>query len=352
MISTLAASLVFALLTPLGIGLQPTQPPVGVPVPAPPKVSAFEWAVYDETNDVMLATWNVNERRPMASVTKIMTAMIVLDNAELDDTVIIPSLAASTLGSSAGLVAGEEWTVYDLLVAMLVRSGNDAALSLAYHVGDGDIDAFVAKMNARAVELGMQDTHYANPNGLDHADHYTTANDLITMMIASLDYPVIREITRIKAIKLPADPTGKSREVHNTNRLLGTYPGVVGLKTGDTPYAKKVLLGVTERGPRRILTVVMGSDDHFSDTRELIDWGYETYGLSDRWLRPFFAEQGGGAVVGDTMELSESQQRRLAAMPPVNDGRWRMTPVSELPKAARITDWLKSALPGVAGGNE
>src|SRR5665811_490311 len=350
MISTLAASLVLALAAPSGLFLTP--PAVGVPPSSSPTVSAVEWAVYDESADVMLATWNANDRRSMASVTKVMTAMIVLDQTSLDDVVTVPEFAASTRGSTAGLVAGEEWTVYDLLVAMLVRSGNDAALTLAWRVGDGSIEAFVAKMNARATELGMTDTHFTNPNGLDDADHYTTATDLVTMVVASLDYPDIREIVRIRTIKLPADPTGKTRLVNNTNRLLGTYPGVVGLKTGDTPWAKKVLLGVTERGPRRIITVVMGSEDHFSDSRELIDWAYGTYGLRDRWLRPFFSEEGGGGVVADTIELSASQQHRLAAMPRIDDGRWRMSALSDLPKAAMITEWLKGALPGVAGGGE
>jgi D-alanyl-D-alanine carboxypeptidase (penicillin-binding protein 5/6) len=349
MISTATAALVFALLAPLGSFT--TMPGEAVVPPPPPAVSAFEWAVYDETAGVMLATWNVDERRPMASVTKVMTAMIVLDHAELDEIVTVPQMATSSRGSSAGLVAGEQWTVYDLLVAMLVRSGNDAAATLAWHVGEGSTDAFVAKMNARAAELGMSDTHFANANGLDHADHFSTANDLVTMTVASLDYPDIQQIARIKTIKMPEDPTGKTRRVNNTNRLLGTYPGVVGLKTGDTPFANKVLLGVIERGPRRIVTVVMGSDDHFSDSRELIDWAYSTYGLHDRWLRPFFSEQGGGATVSVDLELSASDERRLAAMHRIDDGRWRMSPLTDLPKAALITEWLKAALPIVAGGD-
>ena len=349
MISTATAALVLALLAPLGsFTTMPIEP---VAPPPPPKVTAYEWAVYDETAGVMLATWNVNERRPMASVTKVMTAMIVLDEADLDDVVTVPSMATASRGSSAGLVAGEQWTVYDLLVAMLVRSGNDAALTLAWHVGNGSTDAFVAKMNARAAELGMDDTHFANPNGLDHADHFSTANDLVTMTVASLDYPDIQQIARIKTIKMPEDPTGKTRQVNNTNRLLGTYPGVVGLKTGDTPFANKVLLGVTERGPRRIVTVVMGSDDHFSDTRELIDWAYVTYGLRDRMLRPFFSEQGGGATIGVDLDLTESEERRLGAMQRIDDGRWRMSALTDLPKAALITAWMKSALPSVAGGD-
>jgi D-alanyl-D-alanine carboxypeptidase len=349
MISTATAALVLALLAPLGsFTTMPTEP---VAPPAPPKVSAYEWAVYDETTGVMLATWNVNERRPMASVTKVMTAMIVLDETELDDIVTVPAMATTSPGSSAGLVTGERWTVYDLLVAMLVRSGNDAALTLAWHVGDGSSDAFVVKMNARAVELEMSDTHFANPNGLDHADHFSTANDLVTMTVASLDYSEIQQMARIKTIKMPADPTGKARQVNNTNRLLGTYPGVVGLKTGDTPFANKVLLGVAERGPRRIVTVVMGSDDHFSDTRELLDWAYGTYGLRDRWLRPFFSEQGGGGTVSVDLELTNSEQRRLGAMQRIDDGRWRMSAFTDLPKAALITEWLKAALPGVVGGD-
>lgn len=350
MISAVATSLVLALLAP--VGPHATAPIEPVAPEPPPKVSAQSWAVYDETADVMLATWNVDERRPMASVTKVLTAMIVLDEADLDDVVTVPSSATSSRGSSAGLVAGEQWTVYDLLVAMLVRSGNDAALTLAWHVGEGDVDAFVAKMNARAAELGMDDSHFANPNGLDNADHYTTANDLVTLTVASLDYPVIQQIARIKTITMPPDPTGKSRQVNNTNRLLGTFPGVVGLKTGDTPFAKKVLLGITERGQRRVVTVVMGSDDHFSDSRELIDWSYTTYGLHDRWLRPFFSEQGGGGVVAADLELSASEERRLGAMPRIDDGRWRMSALTDLPKAALITEWLKGALPSIVGGNQ
>ena len=92
----------------------------------------------------------------------------------------------------------------------------------------------------------------------------------------------------------------------NTNRLLGSYPGVVGLKTGDTPWADKVLLGVAERGPRRIVTVVMGSDDHFADTQELLDWAFATYRLRDRMLRPLYVEQGGGATISADLELSTS----------------------------------------------
>lgn len=329
--------------------------PVAAPAPVPsadlpiPSVTADSWIVYDLEGDTVLASWNANDRRPMASVTKVMTAMIVVENASLDEVVTIPSFATGTRGSTAGLVAGEQWTVYDLLVATMVRSGNDAALALAWHVGDGSVDAFVAMMNAKARELGMSATTFANPNGLDNEEHVSTANDLLTLTKASLDYPVIQDIARIRVIAMPADPSGRSRDLKNTNALLGAYPGVVGLKTGDTPWADKVLLTVAERGNRTILAVVMHSDDHFSDTRELLDWAYATGGIRDRWLRVFYAEQGGGAV-GVSLELSESHERRLQGLRPLDTGRWRMSKLSDLPKAASLGEWLKDVLPGAVGG--
>jgi serine-type D-Ala-D-Ala carboxypeptidase (penicillin-binding protein 5/6) len=329
--------------------LLPTVPlhaPMNDPGP-PPQVDSVAWAIYDATADVKLASWNANSRRAIASVTKVMTAMIVLDETRLDDVVTIPKLATKGWGSSAGLVAGEQWTVYELLVAMLVRSGNDAAMALAWHVGDHSVDAFVDEMNRRAAALGMTGTHFANPNGLDDADHYSTANDLLTMILASLDYDALYDIVGLRMVQLPDDPTGKSRIVKNTNLLLGAYPGVIGLKTGDTPLADRVLLSVSDRGGRKIAAVVLGTDDHFRDTRELLDWGYNTYGLRDRWLRPFFSEQGGGGSTVPELELSEGEQRRLGVMPALDDGRWHLSPLSALPKGAVLGDWLRDALPEV-----
>ena len=324
----------------------PIQAPMGDPG-APPQLDAVSWAIQDETADVKLASWNANRRRSMASVTKVLTAMIVLDQTNLDDVVTVPKLATSGWGSSAGLVAGEEWTVYELLVAMLVRSGNDAAITLAWHVGDHSIAAFVDEMNLRAAEMGMEDTKFANPNGLDEPDHYSTANDLLTMTLASLEYDTLYEISRLRLVQLPDDPTGKSRHVKNTNLLLGAFPGVIGIKTGDTPLADRVLLSVADRGGRRIVGVVMGTKDHFADTRQMLEWGYTTYGLRDRWLRPFFSEQGGAGVPIPDLELSDGELRRLGVMPALDNGRWRLSSLSDLPKGAPIGDWLRDTIPVV-----
>ena len=314
---------------------------------APPPLEAVAWAIHDETADVRLASWNANRRRAMASVTKVLTAMIVLDEARLDDVVTVPKLATKDWGSSAGLVAGEEWSVYELLVAMLVRSGNDAAMTLAWHVGDHSVEAFVDEMNLRAAAMGMDDTSFANPNGLDEPDHYSTANDLLTLALASLEYETLYDISRMRLVQLPDDPTGKSRHVKNTNLLLGAYPGVIGVKTGDTPLADRVLLSVAKRGDRQIVAVVMGAKDHFHDTRQMLEWGFTTYGLRDRWLRPFFSEQGGAGVPIPDLQLSEGEERRLGVMPALDDGRWRLSSLSDLPKGALIGDWLKDTLPEV-----
>ncbi len=325
--------------------------PVTAVSPRPvPRLTAERWIVYDADADVVLASWNADEKGSMASVTKVMTAMLVIDNTELTDKVTVPEFATKARGSTAGLVAGETWSVGDLLIAMLVRSGNDAALTLAYAVGGDSISRFVDMMNARARELGMTSTRFANPNGLDNENHYSTARDLLTLIIASQEYPDIQRISRIKLVTMPADPSGKARTFTNTNRLLGTYPGTIGLKTGDTPWADKVLLGVTEQAGRRIYSVVMHSDDHFADTREIVDWAYSTYSIQDRWLRPLYSEEGGGAVT-ENLDLSEGYERRLRAMGRLDDGRWNTSSLEDLPKAETIGRWIREAIPGVAGGD-
>lgn len=287
----------------------------------------------------------------MASVTKVMTAIVVIKNSKLGDVVTVPAFATAARGSAAGLVEGEEWTVGDLMIAMLVRSGNDAALTLAYHVGGESVSTFVDMMNTEARTLGMSNTNFANPNGLDAEDHYSTARDLLTLTIASQEYPDIQRIARTSQVSMPADPNGKLRQFTNTNKLLGSYPGVTGLKTGDTPWADKVLLATSDRAGRRIYSVVMHSDDHFGDTRELLDWAYSTYSIRDRWLRPLFSEDGGGATVATGIDLTDSEERRLRALPSLSDGRWNTSSLEDLPKAALIWRWIRGAIPDVVSGD-
>ncbi len=347
MMLTSLASIALAtslLVTPLGAQ------PVGTDAVEPPGLTADRWIVYDAQDDVVLASWNANDRAPMASVTKVMTSIVVLENADLSDVVTIPPFVTDLRGSTAGLVAGEEWTVGDLMIAMMVRSGNDAAYTLGWHVGGESTAAFVDLMNAKAAELGLDDTSFANPAGLDAEDHYSSASDLLTLTIAAEEYPDIRRLGRIKTVTMQPDPNGRERVFSNTNRLVGSFPGAVGLKTGDTPWADKVLIGVTERAGRPIYSVVMHSDDHFADTREIVEWAYGTYSIQDRWMRPLFSEEGGGSPVTPTIDLTASHERRLRNMSSLDDGRWNTSSLEDLPKSAVIGRWIREALPDIAGG--
>lgn len=346
----------FSVLVPFAVAASVLVPPLSastpVPdmLPEPPRLTADRWIVYDADEEVVLASWNANDQAPMASVTKVMTAMVVTEHADLSEVVTVPSFVTGIRGSTAGLVPGEQWTIGDLMIAMMIRSGNDAAYTLGYHVGGESTQAFVDLMNAKARELGMDDTRFANPAGLDAQDHHSTANDLLTLIIASQAYPDVVRLGRITSVTMQPDPDGAVRVFTNTNKLVGRYPGAVGLKTGDTPWADKVLLGVTERAGRTVYSVVMHSDDHFADTREIVEWAYGTYSVRDRWLRPLYSEQGGGATTNADLDLTEGHERRLRAMAPLDDGRWNTSSLEDLPKAAAIGRWIRDAIPEVAGG--
>ncbi len=346
-----ASSLVSVALAASMLGLPAAPVPVAAgAAPAPPKLTAERWIVYDAEADVVLASWNANDQAPMASVTKVMTAIVVIENADLSDTVRIPSFVTGLRGSVAGVVAGQTWTVGDLLMAMMVRSGNDAAYALGWYVGGESTSAFVDMMNAKAREFGMTSTHFANPAGLDAEDHYSTATDLLTLIKEAQRYPDVVRVGRTRLVTLAEQDGRDGYTWTNSNKLLGTYPGVVGLKTGDTPWADKVLLAVTEQHGRPIYSVVMHSDDHFDDTRELVDWAYRTYSIADRWLRPLYSEEGGGGTSTSPVEISETEERRLRALPALADGKWSTSSAVDLPKAELIARWIKEAMPSVAGG--
>ena len=320
--------------------------PPALPEMAPPELTAAAWLLYDVGTGTVLSEHNANERRSMASVTKLMTAMVALDHAEGNEIVVISASAASTGEAEVGLVEGESWSVRELLSAMLVRSGNDAAVAVAEHVG-GSIEGFAAMMNAKARELGMFDTSFANPHGLDADGHYTTAYDLLTLTQAVLDDPLLARLVRTRVVKFRPDPNGKERRAVNTNALLGAYPGVDGVKTGYTNQAGRVLISAADRGTRSLIAIVMGSEDHFGDSRALLEYGFHAFGPGDVLLAPLGGEQGGGGTV--TRRLPAWLTTRLAAVPPLDDGLWAVTPPGSTPAARAVTDRLTELLPSFLG---
>lgn len=313
-----------------------------------PQPTAASWIVYDDTAGVVLDAFNENEPRPMASVTKLMTALVVVRHAALDEIVTVSARADATGEASIGLYAGERWTVYELLNAIMVRSANDAAVALAEHVG-GSVEGFADMMNQTAAELGMTNSHFVNPHGLDAEGHYTSAADLLTLVDTALDDAVIARLVRTKVVTFRPDPEGGARRAMNTNHLLGAYPGVIGVKTGYTSRAGRVLLAAADVGSRRIVTVVMGSEDHFADTRVLFEYASGTYGLWDRLMEGLVEEEGGGARVTAPV-LPADIDRRLRAMQPLPTGKSTTSAVGATPGQQAIVDWLRSQLPATLGG--
>lgn len=271
----LSGSLLASPVAVAAIGQIPV-PLEGLPVPQPPSVSAETWLVYDETFDQMLASHDIDVRRPMASTTKMMTAMVALAEVDVNDQVVVSQNAAAAGESEIGLYAGESVSVDDLLHALLLQSANDAAIAIAEHVG-GSVDSFVEMMNDRARGLGLDNTHFANPHGLDADGHYSSAADLLNMARAGLNDPTFARIVVTTSYDLPPSPDGVARTARLTNELVRTYEGAFGIKTGFTDGAGLTLVAAAERDGRRIFTVVMGSDDHFADSARLLNFGFEAF---------------------------------------------------------------------------
>ncbi len=327
-------------------------PPGGLPVsfetPDLPELTASTWALYDVDSGAFLAAEGADVERPMASVTKIMTALVVRDHAKLTERIRISESAAATGEAEIGLVPGELWAVGDLLRAVMVRSGNDAAVALAEHVA-GSVEAFADLMNQKAAELGLEHSHFVNPHGLDEEGHYTSAGDLVMMAAAALEDPVLARMARTRLVKFKPDPAGVDRVARSTNKLLGVYPGVVGFKTGFTNDAGKVLVSVLRTGDRTLIGVVMNSEDHFADSRELLDWGAHAVTLRDRLMAPLIADQGGGGQVG-TLRFTSQQRARLGSIKQLTDGGFATSDPTASELADRIESWLRSELPITLGG--
>ena len=272
--ATCLATLLVA--APPGGAHHPTD--LGLFAPDPPEVTAEAWIVYDDTYGQVLAEMDADSRRSVASVTKILTALVVLETVGGDDLVTITDTAASVGESEIGLVAGEAaWTVEELLAALILRSANDAAVALAQHVG-GSVAGFAELMNREATRLGLTDSNFVNPHGLDHADHYSSARDILRISVAAMENPAFSRIAATRSFSLPPTPEGESRVAVNRNDLLATYPGTLGIKTGYTGRALQTLSAVAERDQRRIHVVVLGSQDHFADVTMLLDYGFGGFG--------------------------------------------------------------------------
>jgi serine-type D-Ala-D-Ala carboxypeptidase (penicillin-binding protein 5/6) len=213
---------------------------------------------------------NPNLRRAPASLTKIMTALIVMEKCRLDEVVTVTRSAARETGSRIGLRRGERLTVRDLLAATLIASANDAARALADHAG-GNQQAFVAQMNARARSLRLQNTRFTNACGHDHPGLYSSAHDLAILTKRALGIPLFADLVARRGMRIATVKGGRSYQLKNKNRLIGRYPGASGVKTGTTPNAGQCLVALAERGDRKVLLVIMHARNRWRTAPVMLD---------------------------------------------------------------------------------
>lgn len=242
-----------------------------------PKQDARVGLVYDRKTKEVLYEKNGYKQVPMASTTKIMTAMVVIENCDITQTVKITQKAAGTGGSRLGLKTNDSITVLDLLYGLLLKSGNDAAVALAIHTA-GSVEAFAEIMNQKAKDLRLQNTHFVTPHGLDEAEHYTTAFELAKMADYAMQNEVFKRIVGTKTAGITIN--GQFRMIQNTNELLGYLDGVNGVKTGFTNGAGRCLVTCCNRNGQEIICVVLGADTkkiRTTDSVKLIEYAYNTY---------------------------------------------------------------------------
>ena len=244
---------------------------------APFNVDAKSAVLMEATTGTILFAQNESEALPPASVTKIMTLLLVMEAIEegriaLEDTVLISKNAASMGGSQVFMKEGEEFTVEELLKCCVIASANDAALALADHVA-GDCDKFVEMMNRKAADLGLENTHFKNPHGLSHASHYTTAYDLALLMEYCMDNELFRHIVAMKSFE------SDGAQLLNHNKLLFSCPGCIGGKTGYTEASGRCLVSCCEREGAQVICVTLSAPNDWNDHMALYNWAYDNFSL-------------------------------------------------------------------------
>ncbi|MBE6984244.1 MAG: D-alanyl-D-alanine carboxypeptidase [Ruminococcaceae bacterium] len=241
-----------------------------LPVKATPENSARSCILIDADTDRVIYENCADTRSLIASTTKIMTAMVVLEHQPLNKTFIIPPEATNIEGSSMYLKAGECLTVEELLYGMMLHSGNDAAIALALLTA-GNVEEFVVLMNLKAQKLGLKQTHFENPNGLDGDQHYSTARDLAKLTQYALQNEDFCRIVSTKSIQ------AAGRSLRNHNRLLWLCDGCIGVKTGYTKAAGRILVSAARRNGRCLIAVTICDGNDWQDHLRLYDYGFGQY---------------------------------------------------------------------------
>lgn len=216
---------------------------------------------------------NESLKLPMASTTKIMTSLVVIENSRLDDIVTITSPMTGIEGSSVYLKEGEELTVSELLYALMLESANDASVALAYHVA-GSVENFVDMMNEKAAQIGLRSTHFTNPHGLDNDGHYTTAYELGLLAREAMKNETFRNIVSTYKATIPLNNGEGTRVLINHNRLLRSYDGAIGIKTGFTKKCGRCLVSCAQRDGVELICVTLNAPNDWNDHKNMLDYGF------------------------------------------------------------------------------
>lgn len=241
-----------------------------------PEVSARAAICVDAESFGVIYEKNADEKLPMASTTKIITAITAIENGDLDSTVTVSEHASLTEGSSVYLAKGERLSLRELLYALMLESGNDAAVAIAEHIS-GSEEEFAKLMNETCRKAGANNTSCVTVNGLDAQDHYTTARDLALLTRYAMRSEVFREIASSEKQTIPWQGKEWDRTLENHNKLLKTYPGANGVKTGYTKKSGRCLVSSASRGALSTIVVTLNAPDDWNDHKKLLDYSFESF---------------------------------------------------------------------------
>lgn len=325
-------------------------------IPLSPAAQALETSatcaiLLDAATGKALYEKNPDKQMLIASTTKIMTALIAIRDGKLTDTVTVSRNAAGTEGSSMYLKAGETLSLEALLYGLMLPSGNDAAVAIAEHIA-GSVPAFAERMNATAQALGMTNSSFANPHGLNHEKHYSTARDMAKLANAAMDNETLRRITSTRTV------TVAGRTLKNHNKLLWSLEGCVGLKTGYTKAAGRTLVTCCERGGRRLIAVTLKDGNDWVDHQKMYEYGFSTPWETHEPDEPELAWPTPSKADVPAPVLPKTTSRNLTVMgnllgeAPVTGGLWATVPIiagetlgAQVPEGATVETRLEIEKP-------
>lgn len=281
------------------------------------ETSAVSAILIEKETGTVLYEKNADEKRAMASTTKIMTAILTIEAGDLDREFTVDPYAIMVEGTSMGLKEGDRVSRRDLLYGILLPSGNDAANAAAVSVA-GSMGAFVEKMNEKAKELSLDNTHFVTPSGLDANGHYTTARDLAMLTRYAMENETFREIVCCKSAQVEFGNPPYTRTLYNSNKMLSRYDGAIGVKTGFTDNARRCLVSAADRNGTELIAVTLNAGDDWNDHTKMLDYGFSRVKLCplDVSCKSRVNVAGTGKSVGvcadkASLSLTESQLNKL-----------------------------------------